>query len=160
LKLIFFTHPEFIHSQSTPRYTQMLANGMRERGHDVDVWQPVPLFYNLRVPKKIKKWLGYLDQYLIFPFKIRKRIKVLPSETIFVFTDHALGPWVPLVKNRPHIIHCHDFLAQRSALGEFPQNPTALSGRLYQAFIRRGYRKGNNFISISYKNKDDLHRFF
>ena len=141
------------------RYARMLADGMKERGHEVHVLQPVPVFYKLRSPGKIKKWLGYIDQYFIFPMKARKLIQALPSDTIFVFTDHALGPWVPLIKNRPHIIHCHDFLAQRSAKREIPENFTGLSGRLYQAFIRWGYRRGKNFISVSNKTREDLHKF-
>ncbi len=159
MKIIFFAHPDFIHSQSMPRYVRMLAAGMQERGHDVDVWQPVPLFYKFRIAGSLKKWLGYIDQYFIFPIQTRRRMKRLPRDTMFVFTDHALGPWVPLVKNRPHIIHCHDFLAQRSALGEFKENRVSFSGKLYQALIRRGYRKGKNFISVSAQTRDDLHRF-
>jgi hypothetical protein len=30
---------------------------------------------------------------------------------------------------------------------------------LYQAFIRRGYRRGQNFISVSNKTREDLHKF-
>jgi len=146
-------------SQSMPRYANMLADGMKQRGHEVSIWRPSPLFFNKRLPGSLKKWFGYIDQYIVFPLKIRRRIKRIPPETLFIFADNALGPWVPLVKDRPHIIHCHDFLAQRSALGEFPQNRVSLSGRLYQLFIRRGYRKGKNFISVSNKTRTDLHRF-
>ena len=142
-----------------PRYARMLADGMKQRNHEVAIWQPVPLLYKIKIAPSFKKWFGYIDQYLVFPMQVKRRIKDLPADTIFVFTDHALGPWVPLIKNRPHIIHCHDFLAQRSALREIPENPTGFTGRLYQAFIRRGYRKGKNFISISHKTKDDLHKF-
>jgi glycosyltransferase involved in cell wall biosynthesis len=142
-----------------PRYVKMLSDGMKDRGHEVDIWQPSAFFYKLAGTGPLKKWFGYIDQYLVFPVQARKKIKTLPADTIFVFTDHALGPWVPLVKNRPHLIHCHDFLAQRSALGEFPENHTGFSGRLYQAYIRRGYKKGKNFISISGKTREDLHKF-
>jgi len=146
-------------SQSMPRYAKMLAEGMRERGHEVSVWQPSPLFFNKLLPDSLKKWFGYIDQYIVFPIKTRRRIKQIPPETLFIFADNALGPWVPIVKNRSHFIHCHDFLAQRSALGEFPQNRVSLSGRLYQFFIRRGYRQGKNFISVSHKTRSDLHKF-
>jgi len=159
LNIVIFTHPEFMPSQSMPRYANMLADGMKQRGHEVSIWQPSPLFFNQHFPGTLKKWLGYVDQYIVFPLKTRRRIKRIPQETLFVFADQALGPWVPMVKNRPHLIHCHDFLAQRSALGEFPQNPVSVTGRLYQSFIRRGYRKGKNFISVSYKTRSDLHKF-
>jgi glycosyltransferase involved in cell wall biosynthesis len=75
-----------------------------------------------------------------------------------VFCDQALGPWMPLVRNRPHVVHAHDLLALRSSLGEFPENRTALSGRIYQRYIRRGFQTARHFISISSKTRDDLHR--
>ncbi|WMJ73269.1 glycosyltransferase family 1 protein [Cytophagaceae bacterium ABcell3] len=142
-----------------PRFAAMLLEGMRAKGHKVEVWAPEPKFYKLPFPKIFKKWLGYIDQYVIFPEWVKKQVKKLPVDTLFVFTDHAQGPWVPLVSNRPHVIHCHDFLAQRSALGEIPENPTSFTGRLYQKFIRKGYSKGKNFISVSEKTQEDLHRF-
>jgi len=111
----------------------------------------------LPLGRSIKKYLGYIDQYIIFPIVVRIRLKSLPQDTLFVFVDNALGPWVPLVKNRPHVIHCHDFLAQLSAQGKIPENKTGWSGRIYQSYIRKGYSTGEHFISVSNKTKQDLH---
>ncbi|RRB04264.1 glycosyltransferase family 4 protein [Larkinella rosea] len=159
MRIVIFCHPSFLGSQSMPRYAHWLAGGMQERGHEVESWQPKPVFYTLSVPGFFRKWLGYIDQYILFPIQVRKRIKALSRQTLFVFADQALGPWVPLVANRPHVIHCHDFLAQRSALGEIPENRTGWTGKSYQAYIRRGYRTGKHFISISNKTRADLHQF-
>ncbi|HEX8022297.1 glycosyltransferase [Mucilaginibacter sp.] len=159
MRIVFFTHPPFLGSQSMPRFASMLAKGMEQRGHQIEVWTPEAFFYKLSAPGSLKKWLGYLDQYLVFPGQVRKRIKSYPDQTLFVFTDHALGPWVPLVTNRPHVIHCHDFLAQHSASGKIKENPTGLTGRLYQQFIHKGYSKGKNFISVSNKTSRDLQEF-
>jgi len=159
MRIVFFNHPDFLGHQSMPRYANWLAGGMKERGHQVDLWSPKGFFSALPVSNKsLKKWLGYLDQYVIFPMQVKTRLRRLPPETLFVFTDHALGPWVPLVKDRPHIVHCHDFLAQRSAIGEIPENVTGRTGKIYQSYIRKGYSSGRNFISISYKTQADLHR--
>lgn len=140
-----------------PKYAKMLAGGMEKRGHEVEIWRPKAFFYKLPLP--YKKWLGYLDQFVVFPLKVRRKLKDLPAKTLFVFSDHALGPWIPMVAKRPHVIHCHDFLAQRSGLGDFPENTLQLPGRIYQRWIRRGYKQGKNFISISEKTRVDLHRF-
>ncbi len=142
-----------------PRFAKMLAEGMKKRGHQVELWSPKPKFYNLPLPKVFKKWLGYLDQYIVFPAQVRKRLKITNPNTLFVLTDHALGPWLPLVADRPHVVHCHDFLAQQSALGLIPENPTSWTGKQYQAYIRNGYSQGKNFISVSNKTQHDLHHF-
>src|SRR5690242_18665361 len=139
MRIIFFTHPSFLSHQSMPRFANMLTEGMKKRGHEVEAWAPKPYFFKLPLPTAFKKWLSYIDQYILFPIIIKRRINKRSKDTLFVFTDHALGPWIPLVKDRPHVVHCHDFLAQRSAMGEVPENLTSWSGKQYQAFIRRGY---------------------
>ncbi|WP_366182405.1 glycosyltransferase family 1 protein [Flavobacterium ovatum] len=159
MKIIIFTHPLFLGSQSMPRYATMLEQGMLERGHAVGLWTASPFFFRLPVPVLFKKWLGYIDQFIVFPFQINRRLKNLPQNTLFVFSDQALGPWVPLAANRLHVIHCHDFLAQQSAKGIIPENRVGWSGIKYQEFIRKGYKKGKNFISISKQTQTDLHDF-
>ena len=159
MSIVFFTHPDFLGHVSMPRFSGMLVDGMKKRGHKVEIWAPKARFFNLPAPKGLKKWLGYIDQYIFFPLETRKRLKSCSHNTLFVFTDHALGPWVPLVANRPHVIHCHDFLAQQSALGEIPDNPTGMTGRYYQKMIHKGYSEGKNFISVSFNTMTMLHRF-
>jgi glycosyltransferase involved in cell wall biosynthesis len=159
MKIIIFTHPSFLGSQSMPRYANMLLNGMKERGHEVQVWTPKARFSTLPSKHFLKKWLGYIDQYLVFPLEVKFRLRSCSKDSLFVFADQALGPWVPLVKNRPHVVHCHDFLALKSALGRIPENPTGFTGIQYQDYIRNGFSKAKHFICISQKTKEDLHQF-
>lgn len=142
-----------------PRFAHMLVEGMQARGHRVELLKPAAQLSRLPAPAFLSKWLGYLDQYVVFPAKIRRHLKASAPDTLFVFTDHALGPWLPLIERRPHVIHCHDFLAQSAALNQIPESTLRWSGKQYQAFIRRGYAKGENFISVSQKTREDLHRF-
>jgi len=164
MKIILFANPDFFGGQnrpgfsSMPRFTNMIAEGMKQRGHDVSIWQPKSKFSLLKTPRVLKKWLGYIDQYVVFPTNIGKFVKDCDEDTLFVFTDQAQGPWVPLVANRCHLIHCHDFLAQASAQGKIPENKTGLSGRIYQKFILDGLSKGKKFIAVSHKTRADLHQ--
>jgi glycosyltransferase involved in cell wall biosynthesis len=142
-----------------PRFANMIAGGMRDRGHAVTVWECPVIFGDKATRPALRKWLGYIDQFLVFPWIIRSKLRKTPQDTVFVFTDQALGMWIPAVARRPHVVHCHDFLAQRSACGEFPMNKTGLTGRIYQALIRGGYRKGRRFVSVSRRTRSDLHKF-
>jgi glycosyltransferase involved in cell wall biosynthesis len=162
MTIVFFSNPDFAgadkmpHYTSMPRFTVMLAEGMMDRGHRVKIWSPGSTFFKLPVQGVIKKWLGYIDQYLIFPSEVRRRLKESPDDTLFVFTDQAQGPWVKLVETRKHVMHCHDFLAQFSALGKIPEYETSWTGKMYQQYIRGGYFKAKNFISVSHKTHKDL----
>jgi len=160
MKIVLFTHPSFLAHQSMPRFAKMINEGMVQKGHDLIIWSPKPFFIKLAFNRPfLQKWLGYLDQYLVFPILIKIRLLNCSRDTLFVFADNALGPWIPQVKNRFHVVHCHDFLAQQSAFGSLPENRIGISGKYYQKFIRWGYRKAENFISISNKTQTDLHFF-
>jgi len=160
MKIIFFTHPSFLAHQSMPRFAKMIKEGMLQKGHELIVWSPKAIFVQLAFKKPfLEKWLGYIDQYVVFPIIVKLRLFSCSKDTLFVFADNALGPWVPLVKNRYHVVHCHDFLAQQSAFGLLPENKVGRTGKYYQKFIRWGYSKAENFISISIKTQTDLHSF-
>jgi glycosyltransferase involved in cell wall biosynthesis len=143
-----------------PRFAEMIMRGMAERGHKVEIWTSQRMFGRLPIRSAfVRKWFGYVDQFLIYPKKLQKLVDQQPDDTLFVVTDQALGIWVPCLARRPYVIHCHDFLALKSALGEFPENPTGWTGRQYQRLIRKGFSHGKAFISVSRKTREDLHRF-
>jgi glycosyltransferase involved in cell wall biosynthesis len=142
-----------------PRYANFLFEGFKKRGHEISIWKPKAFFYNFSKHKSLQKWLGYIDQYFVFPFCARKKIKSCSSDTLFVFADQALGPWMPLVKNKPHVVHCHDFMALRSATKKVSENKTGFTGRVYQKYIQKGFSTGKYFIAISKKTKSDLRYF-
>ena len=159
MNIVLFAHPTFMNSQSMPRFARMLEQAYVVRGHQVQVWSPQAKIYAMTPNGRFSKWAGYIDQYLLFPLWVRQQVRKQPADTLYVFCDQALGPWMPLVKHKPHVVHVHDLLALRSALGDVPENPTAWSGKLYQRYIRNGFRQAKHFISISNKTRDDLHHF-
>lgn len=157
MNLVLLTHPEFLGSNSQPRFARMLLQAFRARGHTVQLRQPVPVLRRVVTAGPCAKWAGYVDQYLVFAWRLRRQMAADPAHTLYVVCDQALGPWVPLLARRPHVVHCHDLLALRSALGREPEHRTGWSGRLYQRWIRAGFRRGRHFISVSERTRADLH---
>lgn len=156
MDIVFFAHPAFLELRSMDSFTSMLATGMRDRGHHVQIWHPKPTFLRLAIGGGLRKWLGYVDQFILFPAIVKLRIRKCSKETLFVFTDQALGPWIPIVRDKRHVIHCHDFLALESANGHFPEHKTKLTGKVYQRYIRKGFTNGKNFIAVSKKTSEQL----
>jgi len=158
VNLVFLAHPEFLGLRSQAHFVRMLVTACQDRGHNVQVRQPGGALQHRVRGTAAAKWAGYADQYLLFPRELRRLALSDAADTLYVFCDQALGPWVPALAHRPHVVHCHDLLALRSALGEVAENPTRATGRLYQRFIRRGFMQARHFICISRKTQLDLHR--
>jgi glycosyltransferase involved in cell wall biosynthesis len=160
MRLVLLVHPASLGSVSMPRFAGMISRAMTGRGHEVETWTSPQKFGAMasRSPF-VRKWLGYVDQFLLHPRDLRRQINRQPDNTLFVVTDQALGMWVPQLVHRPHVIHCHDFMALKSALGKFLENPTSWTGRQYQRLIRNGFSQGKVFISVSNKTREDLHHF-
>ncbi len=121
--------------------------------------RPVPLISRLakgpfRRPSIIK-YLGYLDKFLIFPTQLRSAAK---SFDLVHICDHSNSMYVGATSGVTTVITCHDVLAIRSALGEFPVNRTGWSGRWLQSWILRGLRRAAHVICVSAKTADDLKR--
>jgi glycosyltransferase involved in cell wall biosynthesis len=158
MRLILFGHPVFFGSHSMDRFAAMIVDGMRERGHEAQLWTPPPVLVRLSARPGLRKWLGYVDQYLLFPALAWWRLRREGAGALVVLTDHSLGMWMWLLHRRPHVIHCHDFIAQRTAAGEFPGRQLSASGRIYQSLILRGIALGRNFVAVSEKTAHDLLR--
>lgn len=158
MNLVLHTHPAFLGLTSQDHYARSLAEAFRQRGHTVEVRRPEACLYRRVGRRSGSKWAGYVDQYLLFPRRMRAAMRHDPAGTLYVFCDQALGPWVPLATHRPHVVHCHDLLALRSALGQIAEHRTSLTGRIYQRYLRHGFRQARHFISISQNTRDELHR--
>ena len=140
-------------------FASHISTGLRLRGHTVlEMSPPVVLGNLVKNQASMAKWLGYIDQFIIFPFILACQLQKLPPATLIVFCDQALGAWIPLIRDRPHVVHCHDFLAVDASLGLIPEWKTPLLGRIFQILIRTGFRRARFFISVSNSTRTALHR--
>ncbi|MDF4201870.1 glycosyltransferase family 1 protein [Maribacter sp. SA7] len=159
MKIIFLTHHEEFRGFSMTRYTEFLNNGFQELGYKTEVWAPNNFLAKYSTHKPIKKWLRYIDTFVYFPFKIKRNSKKQSKNTLYVLIDQALGMWMPFIENKLHVVHCHDFIALKSALGRIPENKTSWTGKQYQHLIFKGFSKANNFLCISKNTEKELLTF-
>lgn len=149
MKIIILSHPLFFGSKSMPRFANYLSEGMQKLGHSVEIVRPKPYFCKLPVKGSAKKWLGYLDQYVIFSLSLFFKTQFNKDKNLYILSDQALGIWAPIISNKAHVVHCHDFLALKSAKGLITANPVGSTGKIYQKIIYKGFSKAENFISVS-----------
>src|SRR5207237_4838142 len=131
--------------QSMQRFAALMAKELPPAGLDVTVMRPEPFVGRLCPgPKGVGKWLGYIDKFLIFPRRLKRRMKELrmgsESRLVVHICDHSNAFYTRYLRVVPHVVTCHDMLAVRSALGESPEEPIRWSVRRLHTMILRCLR--------------------
>jgi glycosyltransferase involved in cell wall biosynthesis len=141
--------------KSMSRYADWVRKIAQCQGHEVTVVRPKPLFTRFSRHPFIRKYLGYLDKFIVFPPRLAK---VAKEHDLIHVLDHSNSMYLRVMGRKPKLITCHDLLAVRAARGEFPEVSTGWSGRLLQRWILSGLRNADYAICVSDKTAEDLRR--
>lgn len=142
------------------RFAEALADGLKQVGIVVSIIRPRPFFGRLQ-PSVVGpgKWLGYIDKFVICPFRLRRLANAARNRAVvFHICDHSNAMYGAWLRDVPVLVTCHDLLAVRSALGEFPHNPTKWSGRILQRWILSGLKNSRRVACVSDATRMDLMR--
>jgi glycosyltransferase involved in cell wall biosynthesis len=121
--------------KSMQRFAAILDSGFRDAGHETRLIRPPVVVGALPARGTAAKWLGYVDQFVVFPALLKKAVEW--ADVVHI-CDHSNAFYIKYVRNRPHVVTCHDLFAIRSALGEIGCHRTAWTGRRLQNMILRG----------------------
>jgi len=142
--------------ESMNRFCDLVRCELAANGHDVNVLRPEPFFVRL-LPRarSLRKWLGYVDKFLLFPFVLARRVK---AYDIVHICDHSNSMYTRFLRGKPNVVTCHDLMAVRSALEDVPENPTGWTGRILQGAILRGVRRAQFVVCVSRRTQHDVLR--
>src|SRR5690242_11648460 len=65
MRILLVGNYKLDNQSSMLRYAEMLREKLSLRGHYVEIIQPEPRFGHLVSHEFIRKWLGYIDKYLL-----------------------------------------------------------------------------------------------
>ena len=143
--------------QSMQRFTLMMLQGLVVAGVPAEVAAPDPIFGRLfGVDNFLGKWLAYIDKFVLFPRKLRKRLAQLPA--VIHICDHSNAMYANKVSGTPTVVTCHDLIAVRSALGEELHCPVSFTGKLLQRWILRSLCHTDALVCVSNATRADAER--
>lgn len=156
MKILLVANYKPDQQESMARYALWLATAIRSSGHEVDLIA-ASVHAGRAAPwmGRFGKWLGYIDKFLIFPWALKRRARV--ADVVHVL-DHGNAMYVRYLRDRPHVVTCHDLLAVRCALGDVPGMQVGATGRLFQRLIRQGLENARNVVCVSRTTLDELHQ--
>jgi len=140
---------------SMERYADMLRDGLDARGFDVHLIRPEKIVGGGVDDGGIGKWLGYVDKYLLFPWRLHHLAGGYDKVHI---CDHSNAMYLSCVGKRASIT-CHDLIAVNAALGRYPGHPVGFAGRILQSWILKSLRRATRVVSVSTKTELDLRGF-
>jgi glycosyltransferase involved in cell wall biosynthesis len=156
MKVLLVGNYEFDGATSMKVWAGALLRELRQRGIDVRLVSPRPVFGRLRRSSGgLGKWLGYIDRFMIFPRDLRA---AAGSADVVHICDHGSAVYTAALKNKATIVTCHDMLAVRGAMGEAVDCPASFFGRLLQRRIRRGMRRATRVACVSEYTLNDARR--
>jgi glycosyltransferase involved in cell wall biosynthesis len=143
--------------QSMQRFGAMMLRGLAARGIPVEIIKPEPVFGSFRaLGGFVAKWLGYIDKHILFPFRLRNKLRASPS--VVHICDHSNAVYVHNCTPIPVVVTCHDLLAVRGALGEETDCPASVTGRFLQKWILRGLQRADAVACDSKATAADAER--
>jgi glycosyltransferase involved in cell wall biosynthesis len=138
------------------RFAALLAEGLTQVGELVTLIQPPQILGRLFTGyPTVSKWLAYVDKFLFFPPVL---VRACRSATLVHICDHSNAMYGRWTLGKPWVVTCHDMLAIRSALGEFPQNRPGRTGRIMQKWILRWLTLAPKIACISNATREDVLR--
>lgn len=142
--------------ESMLRFCAMLESGLVSLGCQVRVARPEPLFGRLPVPvSPLRKWLGYVDKYCLFPLSLRRAAK---WADIVHICDQSNAVYLDCVGTASCLVTCHDLLAVRGALGEDTACPASCLGTLLQKWILSRLKRAPLIACDSMNTRQDVER--
>lgn len=135
------------------RYAAMLLEQLALRGHQTEIIQPQPVFGKLVSQPTMRKWLGYIDKYLLFPRKLRSRSQAFDLVHV---CDHSNSIYLPHTGGRPCSITCHDLIAITSAQGRFSDLSISATGKLQQHWILKHLIAARYVVCVSSQTAHEL----
>jgi len=130
---------------------------------DIAEIYPTPVFRKICPGGKLRKWAAYVDKYLLFPKRLETELtsRKDPIHLIHII-DHSNAIYLPKLTKMTRakkIITCHDFIAIRTAMGDFAQAPkTSKSGKHLQNWISDSLHHTNYYACDSRQTLRDLNR--
>ncbi|HWM24997.1 MAG TPA: glycosyltransferase family 1 protein [Chthoniobacterales bacterium] len=139
------------------RFAMMILDGLTAAGVPAELIEPRPFFGRFRLGGRfIAKWLAYVDKFVLFPWRLRRRLRSAPAAVHIC--DHSNAMYARGIPGIPVVISCHDLLAVRGALGEQTDCPASLTGKLLQRWIVAGLRAATVVACVSKATLEDARR--
>jgi glycosyltransferase involved in cell wall biosynthesis len=155
MKIFLIGNYPLLGTTSMYLYLDLLKKIIKNKGHKVEILKPKVILnkYDFKI-NIIKKYLGYIDNYIIFGFRL---FNIIKKNDIVHICDQANSILFPFIKTKKIVFTCHDLLNVK-LINDNRLKKISITGSLYQKLILFFIKKFNNIICVSDSTRQDLIR--
>jgi len=140
--------------ESMQRFSHMMEDNFKSTTNTVKLLKPKPIVCKKENAESgLAKWLGYIDQFILFQWALKKESK---WADVVLICDHSNAMYAKWIKDKPVLVTCHDIMAIKSALGIVENKKTSMTGRLLQSWIVSGLKSSEHIICVSKNTQKEL----
>jgi glycosyltransferase involved in cell wall biosynthesis len=156
MKVLIVGNYEFDGSTSMKIWANTLHGELLLLGIEANLVTPKPVLGWLKQSSSgLGKWFGYIDRFILFPHYLRA---AAAKSDVVHLCDHGSAMYALMVKKKPVVVTCNDMHAVLGALGEVPDCPASVFGRILQKWICRGLQRATKVACISNATLNDARR--
>lgn len=145
-------------SHSMALFARFLERELGARGVDVTLLSPsAPLGRWLGRTRELRKWIGYLDKYAIFPIRLRR---VARDYDVVHICDHSNAMYLAWLKGIPNLVTCHDLIGVYSGRGVYAEHRARFTGRLFQRWVAKHLSRADHVACVSEFTREALSTTF
>jgi glycosyltransferase involved in cell wall biosynthesis len=161
-QVLVITNYQADQQQSMLRFGDLLtSNKNKPENLVIEQTYPTQVFRKICPIGKFQKWAAYVDKYLYFPKKLKRKLTSRKDLfSLIHIIDHSNAIYLPKlnrISRVKKVITCHDLIAIRTARGDFTQAPqTSKSGMRLQNWISTSLHHADFYACDSKQTLEDL----
>jgi glycosyltransferase involved in cell wall biosynthesis len=140
--------------QSMIRFSHLLFTQLMESGYKVKLIRPKSVLGRHLPPGTLKKYIGYIDKFILFPFALRRAS--VWADVVHI-CDHSNASYYRHVLERPHVVTCHDLVAISQSLNHWPEVPLGWTGKVLQKWIAANLKSAQFLACDSHATLEECH---
>ena len=142
-----------LNAKSMFLYARLLKRVLKNNKYKPLILQPPVILNKFNFNNElIHKWLGYIDNYILFGFYLLFKIK---KNDFVHICDHSNALLYAFIKTKNIIITCND-LTHINLIDDDKFHKLSFNGKLFQKIILYNLNKFRTVLCISKHTKNDL----
>ncbi len=128
-------------------FARLLKRELMAKGVAVTLLEPPdPLGRWVKRSRGLRKWVGYLDKFAIFPVLLRRAAR---HYDVVHICDHSNAMYRAWLQDVPDIITCHDLIGVHGGQGLYQEHRVRFTGRLLQRWVARHLGRAEHVACVS-----------